>query len=190
MKPINTNKGIFICFFNLLTTLNCVISQNVKFTCYFKSACSEKVTPLKKITLSNSDTCIFSNDDGECNVSALGTYTIYSTELVTGVESPQVSFTYFGIFRDTVQSWALYPVLLFDGMRSNGVKTGDWLCCGNRCNGYYTDYYINGNKRVEGKFKKGKPVGKVQFYNEAGKLRFIVYYNKRGRKIKSEQIKR
>jgi len=66
---------------------------------------------------------------------------------------------------------------------------GGWLYCGKPCEDYKIDYYDNGQKMMEGKFKKGKPVDNLKFYNASGKLKYIEYYNKRGKKIKSEQVK-
>lgn len=183
MKLITKYSSLLLIFF---VCQKATLSQSVRFTCYMKSQCLNEPTQIKKYTLSNSDTTFFSDDSGVCNVTLLGAYSLYSSELIAGVESPQFSFTHFGSFKDTVQSWALYPILLIDGKSSKGLKTGDWLYCDNRCNGYYTDYYYNGNKRMEGKFKKGKPVGELKFYSESGKLKYVEYYSKRGRKIRSE----
>ena len=47
------------------------------------------------------------------------------------------------------------------------------------CNGLITDYYKNGNKRIEGRFKNGK-ARKLKYYNEQGLLEKTERINKQG----------
>lgn len=188
MKSNILNKTGVVLLLFLFVIQGCVQGQSIHFTCYKKSVCLNEPIQLKRYTLSNADTTFTSNDSGVCYVANVGTYTLYSTEIVTGVESPKVEVTFFGKIADTLQSWALYPVLIVDGKVKN-LKIGNWVYCGERCEGYKVDYYNNGQKRVEGKFKKGRPVGELKFYNESGKLKYLEYYNKRGRKLKSEYVK-
>ncbi|MGE0773083.1 MAG: toxin-antitoxin system YwqK family antitoxin [Cyclobacteriaceae bacterium] len=60
-----------------------------------------------------------------------------------------------------------------------------YCCCDQKCEGTQIDYYENGNKRVEGFFKEGIPIGKLKFYYPDGKLRTVKKYSKKGKLIKT-----
>ena len=57
--------------------------------------------------------------------------------------------------------------------------------CDEPCDGYQVDYYKNGNKRIEGTFKKGKPKGKVVYYHPDGTINYIEIYNRKGKHKKT-----
>ena len=46
----------------------------------------------------------------------------------------------------------------------------------------------NGQKRVEGNFKKGKPVGQVKWYDMNGKVINVDHYDKEGKKVRSVRL--
>ncbi|MEZ4794321.1 MAG: hypothetical protein R2773_02410 [Flavobacteriaceae bacterium] len=48
-----------------------------------------------------------------------------------------------------------------------------YCCCGFDCEGENVDYYINGNKRIEGYFENGKPIGKLLMYYPDGSIKQI-----------------
>lgn len=162
--------------------------QGIHYTCYKKSECVNKPIQIKKYTLSNSDTTFISNDSGVCYVTFLGNYTFYSAEITSGVESYKIEFTFLGKVVDTIRSWALYPVFIVDGQGSD-LKTGDWVFCGSKSNGYLIDYHHNGQKRIEGLFKNGKPIGDLKFYDELGKLKYVEVYSDEGKKKKGNHLK-
>ena len=56
-----------------------------------------------------------------------------------------------------------------------------YCCCDNKCEGVQIDYYENGNKRIEGSFKGGIPIGRLKFYHMNGKLSMVKKYNKQGK---------
>jgi hypothetical protein len=56
-----------------------------------------------------------------------------------------------------------------------------YCCCDKKCEGVQVDYYENGNKKIEGIFKEGVPIGKLKFYYPNGKLSMVKKYNKKGR---------
>jgi hypothetical protein len=56
-----------------------------------------------------------------------------------------------------------------------------YCCCDTICNGYNVDYYKNGEKRIEGNFINGKPVGKLIFYNKNGRISYVEKYSKKGK---------
>ncbi|MBL7840940.1 MAG: hypothetical protein JNJ75_12405 [Cyclobacteriaceae bacterium] len=55
-----------------------------------------------------------------------------------------------------------------------------YSCCDQLCEGYNVDYFDNGNKRLEGYFKKGNPVGQLIFYHPDGRKKEIHHYDKAG----------
>lgn len=54
-----------------------------------------------------------------------------------------------------------------------------YLDCSGLCEGYCVDYYKNGNKRLEGNFSNGRPLGKLIFYDESGNISYIEKYSKK-----------
>lgn len=163
-----------------------VTAQSVHYTCYKKSVCSNRSSQVKRFSLSNSDTTYRSDESGVCYVTKLGSYFLLSSEIDTGVEPPKVEFTTFNNVQDTVQSWAMYPILI-QGY-GDDLEPGDWVYCDNRCDGVKIDYYKNGQKRVEGKFKKGKPVSYVRFYDTTGKVVNVEQFDKDGKKVRSVRL--
>jgi hypothetical protein len=163
-----------------------VKAQSLHYTCYKKSVCSNRPSQVKRFSLSNSDTTFRSNESGICYVTKLGSYFLLSSEIDTGVEPPKVEFTTFTNVQDTVQTWAMYPILI-QGY-GDDLAPGDWVYCDNRCDGIKIDYYKNGQKRVEGKFKKGKPVSYVRFYDPAGKVVNVEQFDKDGKKVRSVRL--
>lgn len=55
-----------------------------------------------------------------------------------------------------------------------------YFCCDKACEGYNVDYFDNGNKKLEGHFKKGNPVGQLIFYYPDGRKKEIHHYDKAG----------
>jgi hypothetical protein len=55
-----------------------------------------------------------------------------------------------------------------------------YFCCEQLCEGYKVDYFDNGNKKLEGHFKKGNPVGQLIFYYPDGRKKEIHHYDKLG----------
>lgn len=60
-----------------------------------------------------------------------------------------------------------------------------WTCCDSNCNGYQIDYYDNGNIRLEGFFKNGRPKGEIKFYRPDGSIESIIFYKGKYRKGKA-----
>lgn len=188
MKPDRlkmTTRSLFL-LFTLFQSYVHARAQELQYTCHKKSVCKERLVQVKRFSLSNSDTTFRSNDNGICYVTKLGTYFLLSSEIDTGVEPPKVEFKSFADYRDTVQSWAMFPVLITG--YGDDLEPGDWLYCDNRCEGNKADYYKNGQKRVEGTFKKGKPVGHVKWYDMNGKVINVEQYDKNGKKVRSVRL--
>lgn len=117
-----------------------------------------------------------------------GFYVLKSHQLAVEGDSIFVHIGY-GLNIDTVKQVDISEsIKLYYNKLSKEKEWSGWLCCGKKCEGYKTDYYNNGNKRMQGKFKNGKPVGILKFYNDSGRVKYIEYYNKRSNMIKSEHI--
>ena len=57
--------------------------------------------------------------------------------------------------------------ILFGGGNELHSQRWTYLNCNKICEGKETDYYSNGNKRLEGNFENGKP-SEIKFYRENG----------------------
>lgn len=162
-------------------------SQIVQFKCYLKSSCDTVIRELDNYILKKKDFAHFSLNSGiTATIPDTGIYILTSPKIVD--DSIVICISKFGLNTDTIKQRELFSVLLIDS-KPGKIKNGDWLYCGKLSNGYKIDYYNNGNKYLEGNFKRGKPVGELKFYSESGKLEYIEYYSRRGRKIKSEYVK-
>lgn len=58
--------------------------------------------------------------------------------------------------------------------------------CDEVCNGFQQDFYANGKLRMEGEFKNGIPIKKLNKYNESGVLVEIELYRRNGTFKKSK----
>lgn len=61
------------------------------------------------------------------------------------------------------------PKILFGGGNELHSQRWTYLNCNEICEGKETDYYSNGNKRLEGIFENGKP-SEIKFFRENGTL--------------------
>tara|TARA_B110000908_G_C10038154_1_gene350528 strand:+ start:16 stop:636 length:621 start_codon:yes stop_codon:yes gene_type:complete len=61
------------------------------------------------------------------------------------------------------------PKILFGGGNELHSQRWTYLNCSKVCEGKETDYYSNGNKRLDGIFENGKP-SEIKFYRENGTL--------------------
>lgn len=193
-KEFVTKKPDSMKFFLILNIVlllcGTAFSQNVKFTCHLTTSCKNDTIVLEEYELRKGDYHYYSLNSGAiASLPDTGTYILSSYKISTEGDSIMVHIV-FGVNRIFVKQKDLNDVVIlnYDKNAHNPSWSG-WMCCGKKCEGYKVDYYNNGNKRMEGKFKKGKPVGDLKFYNAIGKLKYIEYYNKKGKKIKSEQVK-
>jgi hypothetical protein len=67
------------------------------------------------------------------------------------------------------------PKILFSLGNEVNSKRWIYLNCENPCNGIEVDFFKNGNKRIEGKFDKGKPI-ELKKYRENGKIFSHAFY--------------
>ncbi len=68
------------------------------------------------------------------------------------------------------------PKILFGGGNELHSQRWTYLNCNKICEGKESDYYSNGNKRLEGIFESGKP-SEIKFYRENGTLESQEIYN-------------
>jgi hypothetical protein len=165
-------------------------SQNVKFTCYLTSSCKKDTIVLEEYELRKGTYHYYSlNSGANASLPDTGLYILSSYKISTEGDSIIVHVGY-GLNKFFVRKKDINDVVVLNYDKNAETPSwSGWMCCEKKCEGYKVDYYDSGNKRMEGKFKKGKPVGELKFYNETGKLKYIEYYNRRGRKIRSEYIK-
>ncbi|WP_225037278.1 toxin-antitoxin system YwqK family antitoxin [Winogradskyella sp. SM1960] len=67
------------------------------------------------------------------------------------------------------------PKILFSSGNELHSKRWTYLNCDKVCDGIETDFYSNGNKRLEGNFKNGKPI-EIKDFRPNGKLLTQTYY--------------
>jgi len=67
------------------------------------------------------------------------------------------------------------PKILFASGNELHSKSWTYLNCEKVCDGIETDFYSNGNKRLEGNFKNGKPI-EIKAFRSNGKLLTQTYY--------------
>ena len=165
-------------------------AQEIQFKCYLRSNCDGSFKELQNYQLQKKDFQYFSLNSGTiASLPDTGIYILRSYYLAVEGDSMLVYIGY-GLNIDTIKQVDIYESIILHNNESTKEKAwSGWLCCGKKCEGFNVDYYNNGNKRLEGKFKKGKPVSDLKAYNGNGKLRYIEYYNKRGKKIRSEEVK-
>lgn len=158
--------------------------QNVQFRCYVKSNCDKTITELDNYSIRKGIFVFHSLSYGNSAILPdTGVYVLVSPKI--SEDSLIIHVDNYGLNADTIRQRELYSVLVVDS-KPGEIRNGDWLYCGKLCNGYMVDFYNNGNKYLEGVFKRGKPVGFLRYYSENGALRYIEYYNRRGRKVRSE----
>jgi hypothetical protein len=91
-----------------------------------------------------------------------GTYDLYYTNI-----SFPLTYKFKGQLTDTLN----LPEL---DLRIRGVDYPNdwpkWTFCNRVVNGKFIDYYKSNLKRVQGKFKNGKLIGKLIFYDLNGKV--------------------
>jgi hypothetical protein len=183
-------KYLILLSLNFFTYFFSDAQEAFQFKCFLKSSCTNNIVELKEYTLRKQGFFFSSLNGGSTAILPdTGCYVLESSIIATEGDS-LVIYIGIGINIDTVKKKDLVDVVFIDSKPLKGMSQGGgWLYCNKPCSGYTIDYYNNGKKMVEGKFKKGKPVGNLKFYNANGKLTYIEYYNKRGKKIRSEQVK-
>ena len=75
----------------------------------------------------------------------------------------------------TINDTIRIPKILFSFGSELHSKRWNYLNCNKVCDGTETDFYSNGNKRLEGIFKNGKPI-EIKDFRQNGKLLTQTFY--------------
>lgn len=155
-------------------------SQGVSFTLNSYDPCSKEVKKINFFGLKKSDK-IFSVDDtsGILLLKDTGIYVLsYAVEMI---DSSQLGKKYYiratGNYCDTLRLISIYSCL----EATSHPRFIGYCCCNEKCEGFQIDYYANGNKRIEGNFIRGKPIGNLIYYNKDGSINYVEKYSKRGK---------
>jgi len=65
----------------------------------------------------------------------------------------------------------------------HSMNSSAYWCCDRLCNGYNVDYYENGNKRMEGNFISGQPIGEFTVFYSNGEPKEVRFYDMDGKGI-------
>jgi hypothetical protein len=169
--------------FTLLIACFCSFAQ-VEFRLYGYSPCLKEVRRIDFFGLEKNDVTISAKDTaGVLLLKDTGIYVLsYALERI---DSTQLGKKYhiksFGNFSDTLHLLSIEPCL----EPISHPRFIGYCCCDKKCEGAIVDYYKNGNKRIEGFFKSGTPIGRLKFYHPNGKLSMIKKYSKKGRLVKT-----
>ncbi|NDV67882.1 hypothetical protein D0T66_03100 [Dysgonomonas sp. 25] len=156
-----------------------LFSQDIQYKLYGKYLCNDSICTIDLYSLQKDQFKIYSTNDDLILLPDTGCYMLL-TSYTDPRDTIRVNISNFGLNSDTIIIMSIVEYL------SPSKNQGGWLCCEKKCEGYLVDYYNNGEKRIEGLFKKGRPVGEIRYYRINGSLMAIDYYNKKGHLIKSD----
>ena len=157
-----------------------VFGQSVEFKLYLSSDCNDSIIQADYYEMQNinDSTEQYKSDSiGMCILPDTGYYKI----LIVG--SFAEHDRYIHINNRVNQSYTIKAFSINECY--NPTTRPDfygYCCCGEKCEGLKVDYYSNGKKRIEGKFKDGKPIGELKFYYPSGNLKRVENYNEKGEK--------
>lgn len=147
--------------------------SQVEFDIYFFDECKKEI---KKIEFELIDTNFKLVELKENTIDSIGIYNLASKlDIKNGDYGASIFETLnikeLGKYSDTIY----VPKIRF--VTSNALHSTDWnyYNCSKLCNGIETAFYPNGNKRLEGKFKNGKPI-EIKEFNRNGKLITQTFY--------------
>jgi len=169
----------FLIFIAFLTSFACF--GQTKFKLFAYSPCSNEVREIKYFGLKKGNESFNAIDtSGVVILKDTGVYVL--SYALDKVGDSQLGEKYYlkspGNFSDTLRLLKITPCI----ETSTRTAFSGYCCCDKKCEGRQIDYYENGNKRIEGKFVGGKPVGKLIFYDpKGGSVREVHKYNKKGR---------
>lgn len=161
----------------LMVMLNSLAAYGqVDYRLFIKDKCDGKIESAFLYNVKNGDSILSPIDTtGLIPLRTKTRYTLYSM-----------------YFSDTIQLYFENPKVTADTLFSERIVEclapipdptfSGYCCCGlNKCDGYEVDYYNNGKVRIEGTFKKGKPVGTLKTFDQNGQLVSVKRYSKNGR---------
>ena len=165
-------KRIFIIF--ILTFTTNVFSQ-VEFDIYFFDECKNEI---KRIEFELIDSKFKLVELKKNTIDSIGVYTLVTKLYIKNGDygasiNETLDIKKLGKYSDTIN----IPKIRF--VTSNALHSTEWdyYKCSKLCNGIETDFYPNGNKRLEGSFMNGKPI-EIKEFNRDGKLITQIFYEK------------
>ena len=170
--------NLILVFFLLLSLRG--ICQDVLFNLYSYNPCTEEVKRIDFFGLKKGDkTFSVKDSSGFLQLKDTGVYALsYALAMIDSAQlGKEYHFNSAGSYSDTLRLMTITPCL----EPTSHPNFIGYCCCGEECEGKQVDYYANGNKRVEGFFNKGKPIGKLVFYKIDGSVNYIEKYNKKGK---------
>ncbi|HEU5292148.1 MAG TPA: hypothetical protein VFU05_15970 [Cyclobacteriaceae bacterium] len=179
MKNILTLILSTICFFGFGQT---------RFELYSYDPCSKEVKAIKFFGLKKEGIALSRQDtSGILLLRDTGVYVL--SYVIDDIDSTQLGKKYHiksvKNFSDTLRLLSIKQCL---EPISHPNFVG-YCCCDEKCEGKQVDYYQNGFKRIEGNFKKGKPVGELIFYHPNGEISEVHKYNKKSKLVKKSKPK-
>lgn len=151
------------------------LSQEIQFTLHGYNPCTGKIENVSFYALKQQTVYNPKDSSGMCLLPDTGTYSLTFFD-----EEKHYTFKEFKTYSDTLR----LPIIQFCIEPTTRVAFSGYCCCGSPCEGKQVDYYSNGNKRLEGSFIKGRPIGKLNFYYSTGQVKLVEVYNKQGKLLK------
>jgi hypothetical protein len=139
-------------------------ADNSKFELYVRDQCTGAITCSRLYYFQEKvDKKIYRPESktGVCILPHTGEFQLY----LFGTPYP-LTYKYGGQSADTLNIPALFYA--FPGV--DVKKFPKWKFCNTTANGKLVDYFKPNIKRLEGQFNKGKPVGKLVYYDLNGKI--------------------
>jgi antitoxin component YwqK of YwqJK toxin-antitoxin module len=157
------------------------ICQDVLLNLYCYNPCNKEVKKIHFFGVKK-DNKVFSVEDstGVLQLKDIGVYTLsYALDMIDSTQlGKEYHFNSIGSYSDTLKLMSINSCL----EPTSHPNFIGYCCCGDeKCEGKQIDYYANGNKRIEGFFNKGKPIGELIFYKRDGSINYIEKYNKKGK---------
>jgi hypothetical protein len=159
--------------------IGCQVSaQSITLKLFLSNPCADSVGVLSFYTLQKGSNKYYpTSNDGLTQLKDTG---VYKLSIIYFDDIMDLELRNFGSITDTIK---MYSIMKCEEPISHPSFIG-YCCCDKKCDGKQVDYYQNGVKRLEGNFNEGKPVGKLIFYDQKGKIKEIHKYNKKGRFVK------
>jgi|GEM_PF-5794720 len=154
---------------NLVLTCGIWISHlsqpdSLKIKLYYRDQCTDSVYSTVFYELRQKNSNIVIRPDSKTEICILPSKGVYELRFLT-IDYP-LTYTYSGQTADTLNAPKLF--FAFPGVDSH--KMPCYASCDKKADGNLIDYFKKGIKRAEGRFKHGKLVGKMTYYDLNGNV--------------------
>lgn len=155
-------------------------SAQIEVELFFKNTCDNSIRefefeliPLDDIYQS------YSAENSKTIVPKIGKYIIHGYEI-----NDDGTIGSFYESKDILNSQKVYDTLIVPKILHRTSRTlhsgfSKYYYCDKPCNGYQVDFYANGNLKVDGLFKDGKPIEYSEYRNDGTKEFQQIYRTKR-----------